>query len=51
MTQYDTLNVKWSISQLNKKWKTRNGTEITSNFLSNVTGDSNDETNFPLSYY
>ena len=48
MTQYSTLNVKLSISQLNKlKSGIKNGTEITLNLSSNVVGDSNDETNFP----
>ena len=44
MTQYNTLNVKLSDSQLNKlKSATKNGTEVT---LSNLNGNSNDETNF-----
>ena len=47
MTQYNTLNVKLSNSQLNKlKSGTKNGTEITLKLSSNVVGDSNDENNF-----
>ena len=45
--QYNTLNVKLSNWQLNKlKSGIRNGTQVTLNFLANVVGDSNDETNF-----
>ena len=48
MTQYNTLNVKLSISQLNKlKSGIKNGTEVTLNLLGNVVGDANDEINFP----
>ena len=48
MTQYNTLNVKLSKSQLNKlKSEIKNGTEVTLELLSNLIGDSNDETNFP----
>ena len=48
MTQYNTLNVKLSNSQLNKlKSAIKNGTEVTSNHSSNLIGSSNDETNFP----
>ena len=44
MTQYNTLNVKLSHSQLDKlKSKIKNGTEVTLNVICN----SNDETNFP----
>ena len=47
MTQYNTLNVKLSNSQLNKlKSAIKNGTELTLNLLSNLIGNSNDETNF-----
>ena len=47
MTQYNTLNVKLSNSQLNKlKSGIKNGTEVTLNLLSNLIGNSNDETNF-----
>ena len=48
MTQYNTLNLKLSNSQLNKlKSGIKNGTEITLNLSSNLIGNSNDETNFP----
>ena len=44
MTQYKTLNVKLSNSQLNKlKLRLKNGTKITLKLSSNVIGDSNDE--------
>ena len=44
MTQYNTLNVKLSNSQLNKlKSGIKSGTEATLNLF----GSSNDETNFP----
>ena len=47
MTQYNTLNVKLSNSQLNKlKSGIKNITQVTLNLSSNVVGDSNDETNF-----
>ena len=40
MTQYNTLNVKLSNSQLNKlKSGTKHGTEITLKLSSNVVGD------------
>ena len=48
MTQYNVLNVKLSNSQLNKlKFGIDIGTEVTLNLSSNLTGNSNDETNFP----
>ena len=48
MTQYNTLNVKLSNSQLNNlKSGIKNGTEVTLKISSNVVGDSNDENNFP----
>ena len=48
MTQYNSLNVKLSNSQLNKlKSGKKNGIDVTLNLSSNVAGDSNDETNFP----
>ena len=48
MTQYNTLNVKLSNSQLNKlKSGIKNDTEVTLKISSNVVGDSNDENNFP----
>ena len=47
MTQYKTLHVKLSNSQLNKlKSGIKNGTEVTLKLSSNVVGDSNDENNF-----
>ena len=47
MTQYNTLNVELSKSQLSKlKSGIKNGTEATLNLSSNVVGSSNDETNF-----
>ena len=48
MTQYNTLNIKLSNSQLNKlKYAIKNGTKVTLNVSSNIVGDSNDENNFP----
>ena len=48
MTQYNTLNIKLSNSQLNNlKSGIKNGTEVTLKLLSDVIGDSNDENNFP----
>ena len=48
MTQYNTLNVKFFNSQLNKlKSGIKNGTEVTLNLSSNVISDSNHDTNFP----
>ena len=47
MTQFNTLNVKLSNSQLNKlKLGIENGTEVTLKISSNFVGDSNDENNF-----
>ena len=47
MTQYNTLNVKLSNSQLNKvKSGINNATQITLNLSSNVIGESYDKTNF-----
>ena len=47
MTQYNTLNLKLSNSQLNKlKSGIKNVTEVTMKSLSDVVGDSNDENNF-----
>ena len=47
MTQYNTLNLKLSHSQLNElKSGTKNGTEVTLKLSSNVVGDSNDAKNF-----
>ena len=47
MTQYNTLNVKLSNSQLNRlKSAIKNGTKVTLNLSSNVVGVSNGEINF-----
>ena len=47
MTQYNTLNVKLSNSQLNKlKSGIKNGTEVTLKLFSNVLGYFNNEKNF-----
>ena len=48
MAQYNSLNVKFSNSQLNKLKSTiKNETEVTLKLSSNVVGDSNDENKFP----
>ena len=48
MTQYNSLNVKLSNSQLNKlKSAIKIGTEVVLRLSSNMIGNSNDETNFP----
>ena len=48
MTQYNTLNVKLFILQLNKlKSAIKNGAAVTLNLSSNIIGSSNDENNFP----
>ena len=47
MNQYNTLNVEFSNSQLNKLISgMKNDTEITLNFSSNVIDNFNDESNF-----
>ena len=47
MTQYNTLNVKLFILQLNKlKSAIKNGAAVTLNLSSNIIGGSNDENNF-----
>ena len=47
MTQYNTLNVKLSNSQINKlKSIIKNNTKVTLKISSNIIGDSNDENNF-----
>ena len=47
MTQYSTLNVKFSNSQLNKlKSGVKTDTEVTLKLSSNIAADSNDENNF-----
>ena len=48
MTQYNSLNVKLSNSQLNKlKSSIKNETDVVLRISSNMVGDSNDKTNFP----
>ena len=48
MTQYNTLKVKLSNSQLNKlKSGIKKNNEVTLKISSNVIGDSNHENNFP----
>ena len=48
MTQYNSLNVKLSNSQLNKpKSSMKNETDVVLRISSNMVGNSNDNTNFP----
>ena len=48
MTQYNSLNVKLSNSQLNKlKSSIKNETDVVSRISSNMVSNSNDNTNFP----
>ena len=48
MTQYNSLNVKLSNSQLSKlKSSIKNETDVVLRISSNMVGDSNDNTNFP----
>ena len=48
MTQYNSLNVKPSNSQLNKlKSSVKNGTDVVLRLSSNMVGNSGDNTNFP----
>ena len=48
MTQYNSLNVKLSNSQLNKlESAIKNETKLILRLSSNMIGNSNDETNFP----
>ena len=48
MTQYNSLNVKQSNLQLNKlKSSIKNKTDVILRLLSNMIGNSDDETNFP----
>ena len=48
MTQYSSLNVKLSKSQLNKlKSSIKNETDVVLRISSNMVGNSNDNTNFP----
>ena len=48
MTQYNSLNVKLSNSQLNKlKSAIKNKTDVVLRLSSNMIGNSKDKTNFP----
>ena len=48
MTQYNSLNVKLSSSQLNKiKSAIKNGTDIVLRLSSSIVNNSDDETSFP----
>ena len=48
MTQYNSSNLKLSNSQLNNlKSAIKNETEVVLRLISNMIGDSNDESNFP----
>ena len=48
MTQYNSLNVKLSNTQLNKlKLAIKNETDVVLRISSNVIDNSDDETNFP----
>ena len=48
MTQYNSLNVKFSNSQLDKlKSAIKNGTDVILRLSSNMIGNSDDEANFP----
>ena len=48
MTQYNTLNLRLSNSQLNKlKSELKNGTDVVSSLSSNMIGNSDDEAIFP----
>ena len=48
MTQYNSLNIKLSNSQLNKlKSSIKNETDVVLRLSSNMVGNSNNETNFP----
>ena len=52
MTQYNSLNVKLSNSQLHKlKSAIEDGTEVVLRLSSNMIGDDDDKTNFCMSYY
>ena len=48
MTQYNSLNVKLSNSQLNKlKSAMKNGTDVVLRLSSNMIGNTDNETTFP----
>ena len=51
MTQYNSLNVKLSNSQLNKlKSSIKNESELVLRLSPNIIGESNDDSNFPHKY-
>ena len=51
MTQYNSVNVKLSNSQLDQlKLRINNETTVTLRFSSNLIGESYDETNFPRNF-
>ena len=52
MTQYNSLNVKLSNSQLNKlKSAIKNETNVALRISSNTVDNSNDNTNFPHKFF
>ena len=52
MTQYNSLNVRLSNSQLNKLKSAKvNETEVIVRLLSSMIGNSYDETSFHMNYY
>ena len=52
MTQYNSLNVKLSNSQLNKlQFAIKNGTDVILRLSSNMIGNSEDEANFLLKLF
>ena len=52
MTQYNSVNVKLSNSQLNKlKSAIKNEKEVVLGLSSNMAGNSDDDTNFAINYY
>ena len=52
MTQYNSLNVKLSNSELNKlKPAMKNESEVVLRLSPNMIGNSDDETNFLINYY
>ena len=52
MTQYNSLNLKLSNSQLNKlKSAIKNETEVVLRLSSNMVENSDDDTNFPYKFF
>ena len=52
MTQYNSLNLKLSNSQLNKlKSAIKNETEVVLRLSSNMVENSDDDTNFPHKFF